>query len=158
MTPRLNCRLKVNHPFREFFIGGVYKRPCQKGRTLVLLKDQSPSRFPLINFLSLPDCPAHSPPFLCTRLTFSAKTREGRSTAAGWAPPVVPSLGPCRETEMSSGRDSPLAHTGPHFIHRLQGQAKSRSLDPLSPSSRFQLLAQGRRMPTALRPSALCPA
>ena len=56
VTPRLNYRLKINHPFREFFIGGVYKRPCQKGRTLVLLKRQSPSRFPLINFLFLPGC------------------------------------------------------------------------------------------------------
>ena len=38
------------HPFREFFIGGVEERPRQKGRTLVLLKGQSPSHFPLINF------------------------------------------------------------------------------------------------------------
>ena len=53
MTTGLNYRLKTNYPFGEFFIGGVYKRPHQKGRTLVFLKGQSPSRFPLINFLFL---------------------------------------------------------------------------------------------------------
>ena len=49
-----------DHPFREFFIGGVQERLHQKGKTLILLKSQSPSLFPLINFLFLPDCPAHS--------------------------------------------------------------------------------------------------
>ena len=40
----------------------------QKGRTLVLLKRWSPSLFPLINLLFLPDCLARSL-FLCTHLT-----------------------------------------------------------------------------------------
>ena len=59
-----------DHPFREFFIGGVQERFHQKGRTLILLKSQSPSLFPLINFLFLPDCLARSL-FLCTHLTDS---------------------------------------------------------------------------------------
>ena len=43
-----------DHPFREFFIDGVLLKGLhQKGRMLVLLKSQSPSLFPLINFLFL---------------------------------------------------------------------------------------------------------
>ena len=43
-----------DHPFREFFIGGVLLKGLhQKGRMLVLLKSQSPALFPLINFLFL---------------------------------------------------------------------------------------------------------
>ena len=68
MTIGLSYRLKINHPFREFFIGGVKERPHQKGRTLALLKGQSPSLFPLINFPFLAWLPACSL-FLCTRLT-----------------------------------------------------------------------------------------
>ena len=45
-----DCRPAMWPPFREFFIGGVEERPWQKGRMLVLLKGQSPSLFPLINF------------------------------------------------------------------------------------------------------------
>ena len=131
MTTGLNYRLKINHPFREFFIGRVYKRPCQKGRTLVLLKGQSPSRFPLINLLFLPDCSSltlfslHSP--------YNPVPKPGREepqqlggllsrVPRRWSPPLD-----LAEKQMSSGRDSPLAlldrhpHTGPHFIHRLQG-------------------------------------
>ena len=59
-----------DHPFRDFFIGGVKEGLHQKGRTLVLLKSQSSSLFPLINFLFLPDCPTHSL-FLCTHLTYN---------------------------------------------------------------------------------------
>jgi len=39
-----------DHPFREFFIGGVKEGLCQKRRMLVLLKSQSLSLFLLINF------------------------------------------------------------------------------------------------------------
>ena len=39
-----------DYPFREFFIGGIYEGLCHKERALVLLKGQSPSLFPLINF------------------------------------------------------------------------------------------------------------
>ena len=63
----LNYRLKINHPFREFFIGGA-QGPCQKGRTLVLLKNPSSSLFPLIISLFLPNSLAHSL-FFCTYLT-----------------------------------------------------------------------------------------
>ena len=60
-----------DHPFREFFIGGVWEELCQKGRMLVLLKGQSPSLFPLINFPFLAWLPGslsfslHSPYSLC---------------------------------------------------------------------------------------------
>ena len=50
VTTGLNYRLKINHPFREFFIGGVKEGLCQKRRMLVLLKSQSLSLFLLINF------------------------------------------------------------------------------------------------------------
>ena len=69
VTTGLSNRLKINHPFREFFIGGVKERPHQKGRTLALLKGQSPSLFPLINFPFLAWLPACSL-FLCTRLSY----------------------------------------------------------------------------------------
>ena len=49
-TAGLGYRLKINHHFREFFTAGVWKRPCQKGRTQVILKGQSSSRFPSNKF------------------------------------------------------------------------------------------------------------
>ena len=51
------------------------------------------------------------------------KTREGRSTATGWAPltrppRVVPSLGPCQETEMSSGMGLSTCLAGATSTHQ----------------------------------------
>ena len=54
----------------SFSLVGYKKDSRQKGRMLVLLKSQSASLFPLINFLFLPDCLARSL-FLCTCLTDS---------------------------------------------------------------------------------------
>ena len=126
----------TDYPFREFFIGGHEKDSVRKGGPWFSLRASHPV-FSLINFLFLPECPAHSL-FLCTHLTFWC-WNPGRSTATGWAPltspPLVgPSLGPYRETGTSSGMDSPLAlldwhpHTGPHFTHRSQGWVISHSL------------------------------
>ena len=112
----------------------------------------------------MPDCLALFPP----HLSYILVSKPGREdpTATGWdpltSPPLgVPSLGPCQETEMSSGTELSTAlldwhpHTGPRFIHQLlQWWVKSHSLRPsLSPP--FQVLALGG--PTALKPLALCP-
>ena len=59
---------QIRIPSEDFSLVGYKKDSCQKGRMLVLLKSQSTSLFPLINFLFLPDCPACSL-FLCTRCT-----------------------------------------------------------------------------------------
>ena len=57
-----------DHSFREFFIGGVKEGLCQKRRTLVLLKSQSPSLFLPINFPFLAWLPGS--------LSFSALTLQ----------------------------------------------------------------------------------
>jgi len=42
MTIGLNHRLKINHPFREFFIGGVKKDPIRKGGCWLSLRASHP--------------------------------------------------------------------------------------------------------------------
>ena len=56
---------------------------------LVLLKSQSPSLFPLINFLFLSDCPARSL-FLCTRLTVFKLANSPLSLGSALSPEDAP--------------------------------------------------------------------
>ena len=141
-------------PSENFSLVGYKKDSITKGRTLVLLKGRSPS-FPSNKF-----------PFSCLTarlaLFFSslalrsgAETRERRSTASGWAsltnpPPVVPSLGPCRETETSSGAG--LSTHGPTFHPSATRVSEIPFPRILSLSPHFQVLALSRRIPTAHGP------
>ena len=98
--------------------------------------------------------------FSSLALRSGAETRERRSTASGWAsltnpPPVVPSLGPCRETETSSGAG--LSTHGPTFHPSATRVSEIPFPRILSFTPPFQVLALVRRTHTALRPSALCP-
>ena len=155
MNTGLNYRLKINNPFGEFFIGGVQERPHQKGRTLALLKGQSSSLFPLINFPFLAWLPSwlsfslHSPYLLVPNPGREDPPKLGGLLSWAhlrWSPP----LDLAEKLKCAPGQDFSLAllgwhsHTGPHFIHRLQGP-------------HFQVLALGGRIPMGFRPLALCP-
>ena len=91
----------------NFFIefGWVSEGLHQKGRTLVLLNSQSPSLFPLINFLFLPDCLAHSL-FLCTGFT---PPNGGAEPLMSLPPP--PSDGPHSIKAWAPSGPTPPPHT-----------------------------------------------
>ena len=78
-------------------------------------------------------------------------------------PPVVPSLGPCLETETSSGAGfstglAGLTSTHLPTLNPLVTRAREIPFPRiLSLSPHFQVLALGGRNSTALRPSNLCP-
>ena len=116
---------------------GYKKDPHQKGRTLVLLKGQLPSLFPLINFPFLAWLPS-SFSFSLPRLTFWGWNPGGKihcnwvgSQAHLWWPPP---LDLAKKLRWVPGRDSPLAlldwhpHTCPRFTHWFQGWVRYHSL------------------------------
>ena len=97
--------------------------------------------------------------FSSLALHSGAETRERRSTSSGWAsltnpPPVVPSPGPCRETETSSGAG--LSTHGPTFHPSATRVSEIPFPRILSLSPHFQVLELSRRIPTAdgLQPCA----
>ena len=71
---RTQLQAKNQPPFREFFIGGVLERLCQKGRTMVLLKGQLPSRFPPVISLFFAWLQAYSLFSVCTCLMVATGT------------------------------------------------------------------------------------
>ena len=76
MTTGLSYRLKINHPFREFFIAGCKKDPVRKEGHWFFPRASHPLVFPLVNFLFSPDCPPHSL-FLCFCLTAGSSRGAG---------------------------------------------------------------------------------
>ena len=91
-----------DHPFRDFFIGGIRRTPSER-ENAGSPKSQSPSLSPLTNFLFLPDCLAHS--LLCTRLTFW-RWNPGGKIHCSWA---VPSLDLAENLRRAPGRGSLFA-------------------------------------------------
>ena len=96
-------------------------------------------------------------------LHFGAKTWEEGSTTSGWVLPRAHfQWSPPSDLAETLRRNSPLAlqdwhpHTGPHFIHQLQGWVKSHSPRILSlasfPSPRAKLENPHTPRPSALRP------
>ena len=64
-----SCRLKINHPLRDFPLVEYKKDPIRKKGHWFFSRASHPLYFPLINLLFLPDCPARSV-FLRTHLAF----------------------------------------------------------------------------------------
>ena len=114
-----------------------------------------------MNFPFLPDFPPRSL-FLCTILTFWCQNQGGRSTPTGWAPlmsppPVVPSLGSCPETEMSSGKGLSTCLTGLTFHPSITRVSEIPFSWIFSHLPRFHVLALGRRTPWPSSPQSCAP-